>query len=179
VKSLKTIIEEHERAVAKIEEEKAEKARLARQEAEAEAQRKADAENDQREEEKRHRQRAVAAKAKQPGLFDQIASWVRDQSSLSFDRKEDGSGATLSIGQAKVVFTADNPDVSTGLSLSTVPWSSLYAGWEHLGFYDGGWFLERPNGLEAFDQNAFNQLVEGWLKIYEQALSERPLGTTG
>ena len=174
MKPLRTIIEEHQRAVAKIEEEKEEKRRLERQETDQEAERKAQAENARRLEEEADKQRVAAAKEELPKLFEQVAAWVKDEPALSFKRKEDGSGATLSMGQAKVIFNAESPTVSAGLNLSNVPWSSVCAGWEHIGFYDGGWFLERPDGLETFDQNAFNQLVEGWLKIYQQALSERP-----
>lgn len=174
VKPLGKIIEEHQQALASIEQERAEKARLAQQQAKTETDRRAKGESDRRAKMEAEKHRTEVANEKLSEFYSQMEVWVKNEASLSFERKPDGSGATLSIDRARIDFQSGAPSVSAGLNISNVPWGNVQAGWEHISYYDGGWFLETPDGLEAFDQPTFNRLVEGWLKIFQQAQAKKP-----
>jgi hypothetical protein len=174
VKPLGKIIEEHQQALANIEQERAEKARLAQQQARTEADRRAKGESDRRAKMEAEKHRTEVANEKLSEFYSQIEAWVKNEASLSFETKPGGSGATLSIDSARIDFQSGAPSVSAGLNISNVPWGNVHAGWEHISYYDGGWFLETPDGLETFDQPTFNRLVEGWLKIFQQAQAQKP-----
>ena len=174
MKSLGKIIEEHQQALASIERERAEKARLAEQQARAEADRRAKEESDRRTKMQAEKDRTEVANEKLSDFYSQIEVWVKNEASLSFERKPDGSGVTLSIDSARIDFRSGAPSVSAGLNISNVPWGNVDAAWEHISYCDGSWFLETPDGLEAFDQSTFNRLVEGWLKIFQQAQAQKP-----
>jgi hypothetical protein len=174
VKPLGKIIEEHQQALANIEQQRAEKARLAQQQAQAVTDRRAKDESDRRAKLEAEKNRTEAASEKLSEFYTQIEAWVRDEPSASFERKADGSGATLSIEGARVDFQSGAPTVSAGLNLSNVPWGNLRGGSEFISYYDDNWFLETPDGLEPFNQSIFNRLVEGWLRTFQEAQAQKP-----
>jgi hypothetical protein len=171
VKSLQTIIEEHESAMAQLEKEKVEIDRGKTAETGKKAQEHAKAQEAWQAQLKEGQDRAEAFKAKIPELYDEIEAWVKDVPSTSFERKNDRLSATLTIGKVQIAFDPNPEKVHAGINISSVPWNKILSDPATFGLKDGAWYISKFNeDPVALNEASFNEQIESWLKSVQRGI---------
>lgn len=157
MKSLKTILKEHQEALAEIE-----KAR-----ADAEEKERVKAQSAWQAEAQKSQEEAAAFRAEVVKLYSQIETWLKDEKGLVFEKDPYRATARLTVDKVRLLFvpaSGSPKEVQVGVDLSTLPWNNLQALFGFLALHDGVWYRRRENSIRPLNQSEFNDLLVAGLE---------------